>query len=133
VGDAAGQPGHGSFDGVELVQDAGQVVDPDAPDERRARVVGGEAGRGGVEVVRLDDDEAAGKQKEAEIRFIVDGACRYGGQQWGEGTYLYLPPGAETGAFSTERGATFFTISLPLINEFAARQRDKEHARVAAE
>ena len=76
---------------------------------------------------------AAGKQKEAEIRFIVDGACRYGGQEWGEGTYLYLPPGAATDAFSTERGATFFTISLPLINEFAARQRDKDQARVAAE
>jgi hypothetical protein len=75
---------------------------------------------------------AAGKQKEAEIRFIVEGTCRYAGKEWGEGTYLYLPPGAETDAFSAERGATFFSISLPLVSEFAARQRDNEQARVAA-
>ena len=76
---------------------------------------------------------AAGKQKEAEIRYIVEGACRYGGKEWGEGTYLYLPPGAAVDAFDSDRGATFFYISLPLVNEFAARQRDKEQARVAAE
>ena len=76
---------------------------------------------------------AAGRQKEAELRYLVEGACRYQGKEWGEGTYLYLPPGAETDAFAAERGATFFTISLPLVNEFAARQRDKERARVAAE
>jgi hypothetical protein len=76
---------------------------------------------------------AAGKQKEAEIRYLVEGACRYQGKEWGEGTYLCLPPGAESDAFVAERGATFFYISLPLINEFAARQRDKEHTRVAAE
>jgi quercetin dioxygenase-like cupin family protein len=68
---------------------------------------------------------------EAEIRYIVEGSCRYDGKEWGEGTYLYLPPGVRTEEFTSEKGATFFYISLPLVNEFAARQRDKE--RVAAE
>ena len=36
----------------------------------------------------------AEKQKEAEIRYLVEGSCRYDGKEWGEGTYLYLPPGA---------------------------------------
>ncbi len=76
---------------------------------------------------------AAGKQKEAELRYLVEGSCRYAGKEWGEGTYLYIPPGAEADAFSTTNGATFFYIALPLINEFAARQRDKEQTRVAAE
>jgi hypothetical protein len=68
---------------------------------------------------------------EAEIRYLVEGSCRYDGQEWGEGTYLYLSPDAKTEAFTSEKGATFFIISLPLVKEFAARQRDKE--RVAAE
>jgi hypothetical protein len=76
---------------------------------------------------------AAGRQKEAEIRYLIEGSCRYAGREWGEGTYLYLPPGADTDAFSSASGATFFAISLPLINEFAARQRDKDETRVAAE
>jgi hypothetical protein len=55
VADPSGQPGHGRFDGVELVEDTGQVVGPDTPDKRGARVVGGEAER--VEMGGLDDDE----------------------------------------------------------------------------
>ena len=76
---------------------------------------------------------AAGKQKEAELRYLVEGSCRYAGKEWSEGTYLYIPPGAEADAFASSGGATFFYIALPLINEFAARQRDKEQTRVAAE
>ena len=76
---------------------------------------------------------AAGTQKEAELRYLVSGACSYRGQEWGEGAYLYLPPGAATDAFASASGATFFSIALPLINEFAARQRDKDEARAAAE
>lgn len=75
----------------------------------------------------------AAKQKDAEIRYLVEGACRYGGQHYGDGTYLYIPPGAATEEFASENGATFFYISLPLVAEFAARQRDKEEARAAAE
>lgn len=76
---------------------------------------------------------AAGKQKDAELRYLVEGGCSYGGQKYGEGTYLYLPPGAETDAFASENGATFFYISLPLIAEFAARQQEKTDQRAAAE
>lgn len=75
----------------------------------------------------------AAKQKDAVIRYLVEGACRYGGQHYGDGTYLYIPPGAATEEFASENGATFFYISLPLVAEFAARQRDKEEARAAAE
>lgn len=76
---------------------------------------------------------AAGKQKDAEIRFLVEGACSYGGKPYGEGTYMYIPPDTATEEFASENGATFFYISLPLVAEFAARQRDKEQTRVAAE
>jgi len=75
----------------------------------------------------------AARQKEAELRYLVEGACRYGGKDWGEGTYLYLPPGVEADAFTSQSGATFFYIALPLVNEFAARQHDKTGERVAAE
>ena len=34
---------------------------------------------------------AAGTQKEAELRYLVEGSCRYAGKEWGEGTYLYHP------------------------------------------
>ncbi len=76
---------------------------------------------------------AAGTEPEAEIRYLVDGAFSYAGKNWGIGTYMFIPPGAETGALASSTGATFFTISLPLIAEFAARQRENSAARVAAE
>jgi hypothetical protein len=76
---------------------------------------------------------AGGRQKDAELRYLVEGACRYGGTEWGEGTYLYIPPGVETEAFVSERGATFFYISLPLVAELAARQQTGASARAAAE
>ena len=73
----------------------------------------------------------AAKQKDAEIRYLIEGACTYGGKSHGEGTYLYLPPSAAAEEFTSENGATFFYISLPLVAEFVARQ--KEQPRVAAE
>jgi ChrR-like protein with cupin domain len=76
---------------------------------------------------------AAGRQKDAELCYLVEGACSYGAQSCAEGTYLYLPPGAETDTLVSERGATFFYISLPLIAEFAARQQTGGLARAAAE
>jgi len=75
----------------------------------------------------------AGRQREAEIRYCIDGSFAYDGKEWGENAYLYIPPGAETAAFASTKGATFYYISLPLIAEFAARQRDGVAARVAAE
>ena len=74
---------------------------------------------------------SAAKQKDAEIRYLVEGVCGYRGKSYGEGTYLYLPPSVAAEEFTSENGATFFFISLPLIAEFAARK--KEQTRVAAE
>jgi ChrR Cupin-like domain len=64
----------------------------------------------------------AGEQEDAEIRFLLEGAVSFGGKSWGEGTYFYLPNGAHAEAVSTEQGATFFTISLPMIAEIAAER-----------
>lgn len=110
------------------------------PDRERPRIETKHLGtfnemRTGIGFFRLLPGAAllAGTQKDAEVRYLVEGACTYGGQHYGEGTYLYIPPGAATEEFGSDSGATFFYISLPLIAEFAARQRDKEQARVAAE
>jgi len=73
---------------------------------------------------------AATRHRDAELRYCVEGSFSYGGKEWGEGAYLFIPPGGETDAFVSEKGATFFYISLPLIAEFAARQGE---TRAAAE
>jgi hypothetical protein len=63
---------------------------------------------------------APGEQQDAEIRFLLEGSVNYGGKAWGEGTYFYLPNGAHAGAMSSDTGATFFTIMLPMLAELAA-------------
>jgi hypothetical protein len=76
----------------------------------------------------------AGRQEDAEIRYLVEGEIQYGGRSWGAGTYFYLPPDAETEALASKSGGTFFTITLPMIAEMAARQRDRtQNAAAAAE
>jgi hypothetical protein len=65
---------------------------------------------------------AAGRQVDAELRYIVEGSARYAGRDWPTGTYFYLPPDAETAALSSSAGASFFIISLPMIAELAARR-----------
>ena len=73
----------------------------------------------------------ATRQRDAELRYCIDGAFTYGGKDWGKDTYLYLPPESAPEALASADGATFFTITLPMIAECAARQRDG--ARAAAE
>jgi len=75
----------------------------------------------------------AATHKDAELRYCVEGGFAYGGRSWTEGAYLYLPPGSSTEAFASRDGATFFVISLPLIAECAARQREQNAALAAAE
>ncbi len=75
---------------------------------------------------------AAERHRDAELRYCIEGSFSYGGKNWGEGAYLFIPPGADTDAFASATGASFFYISLPLIAEFAARQKETE-TRVAAE
>jgi len=65
---------------------------------------------------------AAGEQEDAEIRFLLEGSVSYAGKSCVEGTYFYLPNGAHTETMRTREGATFFTISLPMIAEIAAER-----------
>jgi hypothetical protein len=57
--DAAGETGDGRLDGVELVEDPGQVSDALRPDRGEDRVIEPEPVPPRVEVRGLDDDEAA--------------------------------------------------------------------------
>jgi hypothetical protein len=43
--------------------------------------------------------------------------------RWGAGTYLYLPFGADVKALASERSATFFVITLPMLADIAAARR----------
>jgi hypothetical protein len=91
--------------------------------------------RTGIGFFRLLPDAQLGAalQHDAEIRYCIGGSFSYGGKIWSEHTYMFIPPGAETGAIASTKGATFFYITLPLIAEFAARQRENAATRVAAE
>src|SRR5690606_13013064 len=57
--DAAGKPGHGGLERVELVENTGEVGDALGPNEREPGVVEGDRVAPGVEVSRLHYDEAA--------------------------------------------------------------------------
>ena len=74
----------------------------------------------------------ATRQRDAELRYCIDGAFTYGGKDWGKDTYLYLPPDSMPDAIASTDGATFFVISLPMIAECAARLKE-DPARAAAE
>lgn len=76
---------------------------------------------------------AGGRQKDTELRYLVEGSFTYGGKRWDAGTYMYVPFGSETGAISSDGGATFFVITLPVVAEMAARQSENFPARNAAE
>jgi hypothetical protein len=74
----------------------------------------------------------ATRQRDAELRYCIDGAFTYGGKAWGKDTYMYLPPDSAPAMLASAEGATFFTITLPMIAECAARQKEGA-ARAAAE
>jgi hypothetical protein len=74
----------------------------------------------------------ATRQRDAELRYCIEGAFTYGGKNWGKDTYMYLPPESTPDAIASPEGATFFVISLPMIAEGAARLKE-DAARVAAE
>jgi hypothetical protein len=72
--------------------------------------------RPGVELKHL-----GGPQEDTELRFCVDDSCSYDGQSWGPGTYL--PFGADVQTLASEKSATFFVITLPMLADIvAARQ-----------
>lgn len=90
--------------------------------------------RTGIGFFRLLADARfdTGRQREAELRYCIDGSFSYGGKDWGKNTYMFLPPGSATETITSAAGATFFVITLPMIAEFAARQHESA-ARAAAE
>lgn len=79
--------------------------------------------RTGIEFLRLNPGAAvdAGRQGDMELRFVLEGAVRYGGEEWPAGTYFCLPPDAPVERFSSDAGATCFVITLPMVRELAAR------------
>jgi hypothetical protein len=64
----------------------------------------------------------AHRQRDAQLVYLEQGSMEYAGQSRGEGTYMYVPPGAEWAPMSSTDGATFFTITLPMVAEIAAMQ-----------
>jgi quercetin dioxygenase-like cupin family protein len=64
----------------------------------------------------------AHRNPDAQLVYLEKGAMDYAGKTWGEGTYMYVPPGAELAPMSSAPGAMFFTITLPMVAEIAARQ-----------
>ncbi|HEY7060337.1 MAG TPA: hypothetical protein VII06_02575 [Chloroflexota bacterium] len=80
--------------------------------------------RTGVEFLRLGPGAAieAGRQGDLELRYLLAGSVRYDGREWPAGTYFCLEPDAAVGRLSSDGGATFFVITLPMVRELAARQ-----------
>jgi hypothetical protein len=80
--------------------------------------------RTGVEFLRLNSGAAieGGRQVDMELRYLLEGSVRYGGQEWPAGAYFCLPPDAAVERFSTETGGTFFVIKLPMVANLAARR-----------
>ena len=111
------------------------VVDREHPDIETKHLGTFSELRTGIGFLRLQPGARleAARQRDAELRYCIAGSFTYGGEDWDENTYMFVPPGAETEALAAAQGATFFTISLPLIAEFAARQREALAARDAAE
>jgi hypothetical protein len=58
---------------------------------------------------------AAHRTDDAELRYLEKGSIEYAGRSWGEGTYMCVPPGADLAPMSSASGATFFTITLPMV------------------
>jgi hypothetical protein len=87
--------------------------------------------RSGVQLTRLQPRATipAGRQEDAEIRYLIDGSIRYRGATWQGGTsaelgtYMYIPPDADVKEIDSESGGTFFRIVLPMIADLEAERR----------
>ena len=86
--------------------------------------------RTGVGFLRLKPGATlkGGTQEDAEIRFLLEGSVDYQGKTWGSGTYFYIPNDAEMADLRSSEGATFFTITLPMIAEIAAQRTATQQA-----
>jgi quercetin dioxygenase-like cupin family protein len=67
-------------------------------------------------------------QDDAEILYLIDGSIRYEGRTWkggkteDEGTYMFIPNGAEPADISSETGGAFLVISLPMLADIEAER-----------
>jgi hypothetical protein len=88
--------------------------------------------RTGIEFLRLTPGAAVdgGRQRDMELRFLLEGSVRYDGAEWPAGTYFCLPPDAALDRLSSDTGATFFVITLPLVAELAGRHASSVAAAV---
>jgi hypothetical protein len=82
--------------------------------------------RTGISFLRLTAGASieAGIQEDAELRFLLTGSFSYGGKEWSEGTYMFLPNGTEVGELRSGKGATFFVITLPMLADLSAAGRN---------
>jgi hypothetical protein len=82
-------------------------------------------------------------QEDAEILYMTAGSIDYDGKRWlggtskDVGTYLFIQHGAEVNDITTETGATFLVISLPMLADIEAERvaglaADRREATIAA-
>jgi hypothetical protein len=62
-----------------------------------------------------------GRQADTELRYLLEGSVSYGGKVWPAGSYFFLPGDGMVEALSTAGGASFFTITLPMVAVLAAQ------------
>ena len=68
----------------------------------------------------------AHQAEDAEILYMIDGAMSYDGKTWqggktkDVGTYMFVQHGADVKDMTTETGATFFVITLPMLADIEA-------------
>jgi hypothetical protein len=66
------------------------------------------------------------RQPAVELRYLLEGAVTYAGKRWEKDTYFFLPAGAAVEPMQTDVGATFFSLTLPMISELAARYAESK-------
>jgi len=81
--------------------------------------------RTGISVLRLTPgtEIKSREQDDAELLFLLEGSVSYGGRPLGEGTYMFLPNGADVKPLRSDTAATFFVITLPMLADLAAAQK----------
>ena len=66
--------------------------------------------------VRTGSTLPAHRQGDTEVRFLESGSIRTGGKTYTGNTYVYAPAGAMNDALEAVSDATFFTITMPMLN-----------------
>jgi hypothetical protein len=90
--------------------------------------------RTGIGFMRLKPGTTlpAGIQEDAELRFCIGGAFEYDGRSCGQGTYIFVPNGAEVKALRSTAGAEFFVITLPQLADIAASRMARGQSKSQA-